>query len=96
MNYDTMPMFETTIDNGEEEYDVEVYFDYQPYEAMGLYSPGCDEAVDICEVRIANTDIEICLLKAEEALMAERILEHKAEEDAYIYDCKKYGAYWDC
>jgi hypothetical protein len=95
MNYDTMPMFETTIENGEEEYDVEVYFDYTPSEDMTRHHPGCDESVDICEVRIADTEIEICLLKDEEELMAERILEHKAEEDAYIYDAQKYGAYWD-
>jgi hypothetical protein len=49
--------------------------------------PGCSESVDICEVLIADTNIEICLLKDVADLMEEEILEYRNEENAF----SKYG-----
>jgi hypothetical protein len=67
-------MYETHIQNGEDEIKIKVYFDYQPYEPMTRHYPGCSESVDIGEVRVADGG-EICLL--DEGLMEEEILEYR-------------------
>ena len=61
------------LDNGYQEFEIEVDFDYQPYERATLYYPGCSESVEINEVRIIETGSEICLL--DETEMNERILD---------------------
>ena len=76
-----MDSYKTHIENVEIE--IEIFFDYQPYERMTKHYPGCSESVDICEVLIANTNIEICLLKEIAELMEEEILEDRTEENSY-------------
>ena len=84
-------MFETTIDNGYDEVEVEVDFDYQPYEAMTRHYPGCSESIDINEVRVVDTQAEICLLKPHDDLLAEQVMEWVHEEQEY----SKYGYMMD-
>ena len=78
-----MDSYKTHIENVENEIEIEIFFDYQPYERMTKHYPGCSESVDICEVLIANTNIEICLLKEIADLMEEEILEDRTEENSY-------------
>ena len=84
-----MNSYKTHIENVEDEIEIEIFFDYQPYESMTRHYPGCSESVDICEVLIADTNIELCLLKDVEGLMEEEILEYREEElnayDGYGY-----------
>ena len=79
-------MYNTYIENVDEEFEIEVSYDYQPYEQMTRHYPGCSESVDINEVRIVDGP-EICLMKNEESLIEEEILENIAEESNY----NKYG-----
>ena len=79
-------MYNTHIENVDTEFEIEVDYDYQPYEQMTRQYPGCSESVEINEVRIVNGS-EICLMKNEEGLIEEQILEHIAEESDY----NKYG-----
>ncbi len=79
-------MYNTHIENVDNEFEIEVDYDYQPYEQMTQHYPGCSESVEINEVRIVNGS-EICLMKNEEGLIEEQILEHIAEESDY----NKYG-----
>lgn len=79
-------MYITHIENVDEEIEIEIHYDYQPYENMTRHCPGCSESVEINEVRIVNGP-EICLMKHEESLIEESILEHIAEESDY----NKYG-----
>ncbi len=78
-----MDSYKTHIENVENEIEIEIFFDYQPYERMTKHYPGCSESVDICEVLIADTNIEICLLKEIAELMEEEILEDRTEENSY-------------
>ena len=88
-------MFETTLDNGYDEVEVEIDFDYQPYEPQewgyhGGY-PGCPEGAEICEVKVVDTQAELCILPQFEMEFVEQILEHVHEEQAYA----KYGYLMD-
>ena len=80
-------MYKTYLDNGYDEVEVEVEFDYQPYEPSswgfnGGY-PGCDEAVDICEVKVVETQAELCLLKNAEYQMREEVMDFVHDEQEY-------------
>ena len=91
-------MFTTHIENVDEEFEIEVSYDYQPYEDMTRHYPGCSESVDIYDVRIVPTNEmtdfekknnEICLLPSIEDDIEMQILDHIQEESEYI----KYGDY---
>jgi hypothetical protein len=69
-----MPSVIKHIEQGEDEIEIEVFFDFQPYEAVTHDYPGCDASCDIYEVVIVNTDAEICLLKDIESTIEEEIL----------------------
>jgi hypothetical protein len=43
-----MAEYRTYIENGKDEIEIIVYYDYQPFEKMTRYYPGCPESVDIC------------------------------------------------
>lgn len=72
----SMPSVKKHIEHGPEcdEIEIEIFFDFQPEEPMTRHYPGCDPSCDIYEVRIVETDAEICLLKDLESSMAEEIL----------------------
>jgi hypothetical protein len=84
-----MNSYKTHIENVDNEIEIEIFFDYQPYESMTRHSPPVPESVDICEVLIVDTNIELCLLKDVEGLMEEEIMEYRQEElnayDGYGY-----------
>lgn len=79
-----MDSYKTHIENVGKEIEIEIFFDYQPYERMTQHYPGCSESIDICEVLIADTNIEISLLKDVEDLMKEEILEWRNDENGYV------------
>ena len=76
-------MFTLDFDNGHEEFEIEVEFDYQPYEQMTLEYPGCDESVEICGV--TKDGHELCLIGDQDEYLAEIILE-KICDERNIYD----------
>ncbi len=84
------PMVKKTIEQGEDEIDIEVSFDYEPEEESGVYSAGQSENVDIYQVLIADTDVEICLLPEVRELMEEEIL-CDAHENRKYYDHDPYN-----
>ena len=84
-------MYTTTLDNGYDEVEVEINFDYQPYEAMTRHYPGCSECVMIEEVKVIETNAELCLLKGVEEQLSEQVLEWVHEEQDYA----KYGYLMD-
>ena len=69
-----MPSVIKEIDQGEGEIEVEIFFDFQPYEPMTRHYPGCDASCDIYEVMVTETGAEVCLLKEVEGYMEEEIL----------------------
>ena len=80
-------MFETTIENYDEEIEIEVFFDYDPYEPMTRHYPGCDEQVSIYEVKLTESGEEICLLPETLSEVESQILDWIHEEREYA----KYG-----
>ena len=84
--------YETHIENGEIEIPITVCFDYQPYEQMTQFYPGCDESVDVSFVHVTGDEnAAMCLLSDIEKLMEEEILEEiedyrrECELDHYLY-----------
>ena len=71
--------FETTIENAGEEIDIQIEFDYQPYEPMTRHYPGCSEVVDFCGFTNNGAEIEIIDDDLLDQLRIQ-ILEHIAEE----------------
>ena len=69
-----MSKYETTIENGDDELEIEVDFDFEPAERMTRDYPGCDAQVIINEVTGAGK--EICLTKDEEERMIEEIMDY--------------------
>jgi hypothetical protein len=76
----SMPMVTRTIEAGEDEIEVNIYFDFQPYEAQTWDYPGCDASADIYEVIVCETGAEVCLLKDEEERIRVELLEAYEEE----------------
>lgn len=68
------PMVTKHIEQGEDELEVDIFFDFQPEERTTYDYPGCDAAVDICEVILVESGAEICFLKDIESSMEEEIL----------------------
>lgn len=69
-----MSKYETTIENVEDELEIEVDFDFEPAERMTHDYPGCDAQVTINEVTVAGK--EICLTKDEEERIVEEIMDY--------------------
>lgn len=78
-----MNTWKTDIENGQDEIEIEADFDYEPEEPMERHYPGCSESAVITEVRIADTDIELCLLPDEQEKLEEKLLEWIADERDY-------------
>jgi hypothetical protein len=76
-------MITLDFDNGYEEFEIEVEFDYQPYEAPTREYPGASESVEICEV--TKDGKEICLIGDTEIELSEEIL-GKIYDERNIYD----------
>jgi hypothetical protein len=82
-------MVRLDFDNGYQEFEIDVEFDYQPYEPAtwsewdGGY-PGCSEGVDICLVTMVDTGSEICLLNEDE--VEEQVLDEIHERQGEYYD----------
>jgi len=71
-----MRSFLTFIDNGFEEVDIEVHYDYQPAERATRYYPGCDEMVCINRIFRSDNRAEIFLINKRSAeIMCENIVE---------------------
>lgn len=79
-------MYTTDFDNGYQEFEIEIDFDYEPYEAMTRHYPGNSESVIINDVRVAETQAELCLLKGVEDELAEKVME-------WIHDEQDYAEY---
>jgi hypothetical protein len=80
--------FETTIENGIHEIDIEIEFDYQPYEPMTRHYPGCNEDLDFCGFTMLAVDGEMVDSSEIEIIdddlldqLRVAILEHRAEEN---------------
>lgn len=77
------------FNNGYEEFEVDVEFDYQPYEPAtwsewsGGY-PGCEESVEVTEIRRRDNNSEIFLLDDTE--LDEFILERIFEEQQALFE----------
>jgi len=69
-----MSTYETTIENVEDELEIEVDFDFEPAEKMTYYTPACDAQITINEVTVAGK--EICLTKDEEERMVKEIMDY--------------------
>ena len=74
---------------------LEVDGDYQPYEPQewgyhGGY-PGCPEGFEVCEVLIAETGAEVCLIGYAEEEIQDEILSQIHEDQDYA----KYGYLMD-
>lgn len=68
-------MYKHYIDTYEgDEIALEVYYDFQPEEKMTWDYPGCPADAEVCEVLIAGTSIEVCLMPEEEETVVENIL----------------------
>jgi hypothetical protein len=81
-------MYKTHIENVGEEIEIEVDYDYQPYEDMTRHYPGCNEDAEITSIIMTDTGAEIDII--DDDLLEElrvSILEHVAEESEY----NKYG-----
>jgi hypothetical protein len=79
--------YETTIENGIHEIDIEIEFDYQPYESMTRHYPGCNEDAEICGITLLAVDGEMVELSEIEIIdddllesLRIQILEYVAEE----------------
>ncbi len=72
------------LDNGHEEIEIDVEYDYNPYENSTLEYPGCSESVEICEVRLVDGS-EICLLDGVSGRLEEIILDN-IHDDLNYYD----------
>ena len=67
-----------TFENGDygEEIEVEVSFDYQPAEAMTWDYPGCNESVEIYEVKRVDNGAELFIIDNDlEIEFCEKILD---------------------
>jgi len=76
------------LDNGYNEYEIEVDYDYEPYEPSTWTYPGCSEAVYINAVKLVSDEpnkegSEICLLPGVEDSLAETILDILYHEKDY-------------
>lgn len=78
-----MPSVKKDIEAGEDEIEVEIFFDFQPYEPMTRHYPGSSPSCDIYEVQVVETGAEICLLKDVESSMAEEILDDYEDSKGY-------------
>lgn len=74
-----MPSVKKHIEAGEDEIEVEIFFDFQPYEDQTWHYPGSSPSCDIYEVQVVETGAEVCLLKDVEGRMAEEILDDYEE-----------------
>ncbi len=68
------PLVTKHIEQGEDEIEVEISFDFQPDEPMTRHYPGCSASLDIYEVKLVETGAEICFLKDFESSMEEELL----------------------
>lgn len=67
---------EITLCNGfDEEIQIEVEYDYQPFEHMTRDYPGCPEEATIFSTTIIETGEEICLMPETEKELSKKILE---------------------
>jgi hypothetical protein len=73
-------------ENTDEEIELCVYYDYNDAEKANSTYPGCDAEVEINEVVINGTEVEVCLMPDFEESVMENILE---KENSY----KPYKAY---
>jgi len=69
-----LPTMKLDLDNGHEELEIDVEFDYQPYEDSTLEYPGCSESVEI-EGAYLSDGTEICLLEGVSDRLAEILLD---------------------
>jgi len=84
------------FENGEEDLEINVEFDYEPFEPMTRHYPGNIEGVEVYHlITIANTDIKLCLLPEGEDILADAILERVKEEKAESEMYSKYGYMMD-
>ena len=73
-------------ENTDEEIELCVYYDYQPKEKSNSTYPGSDAEVEINEVVINESNVEVCLMPDFEESVMENILEKE-------FECKSYKAY---
>ena len=78
-----IPIVTKYIEQGEDEIEVEIAFDFQPEEQRTWDYPGCDASLDIYEVTVVETGSEICLLPKVQELMEEEILDDYYGQDPY-------------
>lgn len=81
-------MYTTYIENVDEEIEIEIEFDYQPYEPMTRHYPGCNEDIEFCGFTVVDTGAEIEII--DENLLDDlkvEILEWIKEES----EMQKYG-----
>ena len=71
------------LENGDEEIEIDVDFDYEPHEAMTRHYPGNSESVAINYVCITETKAELCLIGTAEDEIAEKVLDLIHEEQEY-------------
>lgn len=75
-SFDTNNYVTDGFDNGYEELEIEVDFDYEPYEPMTRHYPGAPEAVIINAIYVVTDEglSEICLIP-------NRVVEEQLEND---------------
>jgi len=73
-------------ENTDEEIELCVYYDYNGAEKANTTYPGSPAEVEINEVLINGTDVEVCLMPDFEESVMENILEKE-------FECKPYKAY---
>lgn len=86
-----MPIDTFYIENYEEEIEIEVSFDFQPYEPMTRHYPGCDASCDIYEVVRADNGTELCLLPKEQERFEEELCDRAEENRREAISYRKYG-----
>lgn len=78
-------MFTTDIDNGYDEVEIEIDYDYEPFEPKTRHYPGCSENIIIIEIRMTENNSEIFIIdKKVTDLLEEQILNYIHEEQAFV------------
>ncbi len=80
------------FENGEEEFDIKVEFDHEPFEPMTRHYPGSPENVAVnFNAIIVETGVKICLLPCAEDGVADDVLEKIHEENDERKIDARYG-----
>jgi len=69
------------IDDVESKHDLDVSFDWQPYEAMTHDYPGCDESIEISSVKSGSVELLDLITEGEKDMLTDKLWEMRNVKD---------------